>query len=118
MTVFSLLLVLAGIALIVGAKDFAGKVMKGLLVAVLALAMLPCLLDACCCHGIERGGRSPGGSTTGPWSVLILVVLAVAGLIAWRRRSDSARAREALARRHGSPRVRALPPPPPPQDQA
>jgi len=111
MTVLSLLLVLAGISFIIGAKDFAGKVLKGVLGVVLVLAVLPCLLKACCCL-VERDARPTLGAATGGLLIaLLFVTLTVTGYIAWVRRSDSARAREIIARRHGSPRPRALPQP-------
>ncbi len=116
MTALSLLLVLAGIGFIVGAKDFAGKLLKGVLGVVLVLATLPCLLKECCCL-VERNGSTTGDTTRGVWIILLFVVLAVAGYIAWVRRSDSARARESIARRHGSPRPRALPQPRQTHDQ-
>lgn len=119
MTVVSLLLILAGIGFVVGAKDFAGGVLKGAIGAVLVFATLPCLLKACCCNLVERDSRpTEAGMTRGIWIGLVLTVLSVTGFVAWRRRSDAAKAREILARRHGSSRPRALPPPAQPQDRA
>jgi hypothetical protein len=113
---FVILVIIAGVALIVGAKDFAGKVLKGVLGVVLVLATLPCLLRECCCL-VDRKGPTTGDTTGGEWVVLLFVALAVTGYIAWVRRSDSARAREIIARRHGSPRPRALPQPGQTHDQ-
>lgn len=112
MTVLSLLLVFAGIGFIVGSKDFAGNLAKGVLGAVLVLAVVPCLLKACCCVLAENGGSLPLPEwNTGGFSFL-LVALAVTGFVAWRRRSERAKAREIWAKRNGAPRASSLPAPP------
>jgi len=112
--VLAILLVLAGIALIFGAKDSAGKIVKGVLGIVLALAALPCLLKSCSCLVAERENEIPASLAHGLLAIILLAALAIIGLIAWRRRADRARSREIWAKRNGAPRARALPAPPHP----
>jgi hypothetical protein len=110
----ALLLAAAGIALIVGAKDLAGRLAKGVVGIVLVLMAIPCLIQSSVCslHGERADGLA---STLGDLSGLaILVVLAIIGFIAWRRRAERARASELWAKRNGTPRARALPTPPQP----
>jgi hypothetical protein len=108
--VLVVLLVVAGVALVFGAKDIAGQVVKGVLGAALVLAAIPCLVESCTC-------ALPGASASGPplasggLLLLFLIGLAVIGLLAWRRRADRAKARDLWARRHGASRARALPAP-------
>jgi hypothetical protein len=102
----AILLAAAGIALIVGAKDLASRLVKGVIGVVLILTALPCLIESCTCalSGIPTGGPSlPSGR------LFLMAVLAVVGFVAWRRRADRAKARELWARRNGAQRTRALP---------
>jgi len=103
------LLAAAGIALIVGAKDLASQLVKAVIGAVLILTALPCLVQSCACAPL---GESVGGPPLVSGGLFLLVALAVVGFVAWRRRTDRAKARELWARRNGSPRARALPAPP------
>ena len=109
---FALLVMVAGIAFMFGAKDFATRVLKGILGAVLVISVVPCVARSCasCVPGLDGTSLAPAASA---FSMLIVVaVLAVVGFIAWRRRADRAKAREMWARRNGAPRTRALPAPP------
>lgn len=103
------LLTAAGIALVVGAKDLASRLVKAVIGAVLILAALPCLVQSCACALPRASVGSPPLMSGG---LFLLVALAVVGFVAWRRRADRAKARELWARRNGSPRTRALPAPP------
>jgi LPXTG-motif cell wall-anchored protein len=104
----------AGVALIVGAKDVTAQIVKGVVGGVLVIALIPCFIQSCRCHLARLGGSglAPAASVLLP--LLGLVVLALIGFVAWRRRADRAKARELWARRNGSPRARALPAPPRP----
>jgi len=112
--VLAILLMLAGVALIFGAKDSAGKIVKVVLGIVLALAALPCLLKSCSCLITEGESEIPGSLAHGLLAIVLLAALAIIGLIAWRRRAERARAHEIWAKRNGAPRARALPAPPHP----
>jgi len=107
----AILLVVAGLALMFGAKNLAGQIVKGVLGAILVLATVPCLVESCACV-------LSGASTSGPhWAsgglfFLLVITLVVVGFFDWRRRVDRAKARELWARRNGAPRARALPAPP------
>ena len=105
----AMLLAAAGIAVIVGAKDLAGQLGKGVIGAVLILAALPCLIETCTCALPET---SAGGAALASGWLLLVAALAGVGAFAWRRRADRAKARELWARRNGTPRTRALPTPP------
>lgn len=106
-----LILMIAGFALIVGAKNLAGQIVKGVLGAILVLTAVPCLVESCACI-------LSGASTSGPyWAsgglfFLLVIALVVVGFFAWRRRADRAKARELWVRRNGASRARALPAPP------
>jgi NADH:ubiquinone oxidoreductase subunit 6 (subunit J) len=105
----ALLLVLAGFALMFGAKDLAGKIVKITLGVVVMLAVISCAVRSCRCSmsGLEREWSSTASDAV--LAVTLLSALALVGLIAWRRRADHARARELWTRRNGTPRARALP---------
>lgn len=111
-----ILIMVAGVALMFGAKDFASQIAKGVLGAVLALAVIPCLAESCT---RAMPGASAAGSAlaSGGLFLLVAVVLAAIGFLAWRRRADRTKARELWARRNGASRVRALPPPPSPTEE-
>jgi len=108
--VLAILLMVAGVAFMFGAKDLAGQIVKGVLGAILVLAAIPCFIESC-------ARALPGASTSGTpsasdgLSLLLVITLVVVGFFAWRRRTDRAKARELWARRHGAPRARALPAP-------
>jgi hypothetical protein len=112
----ALLLVAAGIALVCGssAKGVAGQLIKGFVGGVLLLTGISFLTRSCVCslHGEGADGLA---SVLGDLSGLaILAVLAIIGFIAWRRKTERARASELWAKRNGTPRARSLPSPPPP----
>jgi hypothetical protein len=108
----AVLLMLAGVAFMVGAKDFAGKIAKGVLGIVLILTAIPCLVQSCACFLPGTGAaKSPSPPTVSRF-LLMMVALVAVGLVAWRRRAERARARELWVRRNGAPRNRALPAPP------
>jgi len=110
----AILLVLAGLALVFGAKDLAGRLAKGALSVVLVLLAIPCVIQSCVCS--LRGKGADGlASAVGNLSGLgIMVALAILGFGAWRRKTERARASELWAKRNGTPRARSLPSPPPP----
>jgi len=113
--VLAICLMIAGVALIFGAKGFAEKLAKGLTGVVLILAGLPCLLRSCSCLLPGIVPRLP--SASGNFLLLaVTAVLVVIGLIAWRRRAERAKARELWLRRNGAARGRALPAPPAERD--
>jgi NADH:ubiquinone oxidoreductase subunit 6 (subunit J) len=103
------LLAAAGIVLIVGAKDLAGRLVKGVIGAVLVLTALPCLVEFC---ARALSGRPNDSLSLAPGGLFLLVALAMIGFVVWRRRADRAKARDLWARRNGAPRTRALPAPP------
>lgn len=110
--VLVLALMVAGIALILGAKQFAGRTAKGIVFVAALAAAVPCALQ--CCGGL-RPERSIGCLRAVLGSIfpaLAMLALALFGLVAWRRRSERAKSRELGQRRHGAARPRALPPPP------
>lgn len=106
---FTILLAAAGIAMIVGAKDLAGRLVKLAIGAVLVLAAFQCLINFC---ASALSGASIGGSPLASAGLFLLAAIVVAGLVAWRRRADRGKSRELWARRNGTPRTRALPAPP------
>jgi hypothetical protein len=113
--VLAICLMIAGVALTIGAKGFAEKLAKGLAGVVLILAVLPCLLRACSCLLPGAAPRLP--SALGDFLLLpVAGILVVVGLIAWRRRAERAKARELWLRRNGAARGRALPAPPAQRD--
>jgi hypothetical protein len=112
----ALLIVLAGIALVVGgnvAKDFAGKLLKGVLGVCLVLAVLPCLVQSCGCL-LRNASPTETSAPAGLLAFLLLVTFVAIGAAVWKLRSFRSRFRDLSVRRHGAPRTRALPPPPPP----
>lgn len=107
------LLMVAGIAVIVGAKGFAANVAKTVAAIALGLALLTCLL-----RPLTDFSWPPemGARVLGHRSALLatgFALLATLGFVAWSRRVERERARELWARRHGSARKRALPAAPP-----
>ena len=105
----ALCLMIAGIALILGAKEFAGKLAKGVVGAILILSALPCLLQSFACllpKAAIHGAPSASGAFV---YVLVVAAFVVVGFVAWRRRADRAKAHELWTRRNGAARARALP---------
>lgn len=111
----AILLMLAGLALIIGAKDLAGEIVKKVVGAVLVLAAIPCFVESCT-SALPKVPASGSSSALGGIFFLLVFTLVVIGFLAWRRRADRAKARELWARRHGAPRARALPAPSSPPD--
>lgn len=112
--IVELLLMAAGIALIVGAKDFAGQLAKGAVGVVLILTIIPCLIQSCVCSLRGEGVDALASALGNLVGLAILGVLAIIGFVAWRRRAERARASELWAKRNGTPRARSLPAPPAP----
>lgn len=110
----ALLLAAAGIALVVGAKDLAGRLAKGVVGVVLVLMAIPCLVQSCVCSLRGEGADGLASALGGLSGFATLAALAIIGFVAWRRRAERARASELWAKRNGTPRARSLPAPPPP----
>lgn len=110
---FALLLAVAGIALIVGAKGIANSLVKAAVGALLLVTALPWLVESCA-YCVPR--RYLGGGIGEHFGALLVVLglmsIGGLGLLCWRRRVERAKEREIWARRNGTPRTRALPSPP------
>ena len=102
------LLVLTGVVFMFD-KDLAGKIAKGILGIVLALAAIDCATRSLMCFALGSEDTSMSLPSTAILTIIMLGVLALVGIIAWRYRAGHAKAREIWARRHGSPRARSLP---------
>ena len=105
----TLLFAAAGIAMIVGAKDLAGRLVKWAIGAILVLFAFRCFINWCEC---ALSGASIGGPPLASAGLFLVAALVAVGLVTWRRRADRAKARELLTRRNGTQRARALPSPP------
>jgi hypothetical protein len=105
----SILLAAVGVAVVVGAKDLAGRLVKWVIGAILILAAFRCLINSCAC---ALSGASIGGSPLASAELFLVAALVAVGLVTWRRRADRTKAREFWARRNGPPRARSLPAPP------
>ena len=110
----AIMLMLVGLAVLVGAKDIAGRLLKVLVGVLLLCIAIPCLLQWCGCL-LQNAGSSEHGAPANAFLVfLLLAALVGIGAIGWKLRAWRARARELAMRRNGAPRTRALPPAPPP----
>ena len=110
----AMLIVLAGIAIVVGgkaAKDFAGKLLKTAVLGVCLALALPCLLQSCRCL-LQNASTTETSSPEGLLVLLLLGALVAIGAAAWKLRGVRSRFRDLSVRRHGAPRTRSLPPPP------
>jgi MYXO-CTERM domain-containing protein len=107
-----LLLMAAGFAFIVGAKSIAGGILKVVLALAVALAAIQQLARCFTCLALSSENTGTSWSYGAIPVIAFLVVLALVGLVAWRRRADRVKARDLWAKRHGTPRTRALPKPP------
>jgi hypothetical protein len=104
-----LLVLLIAFALILGKNDLAERGVKALVGTILVLSFLPGVLASLpgargCAGGADGIGRIVG--------VVLFILLAGVGILAWRLRPFFAKRREADARRWASPRERATPPAP------
>lgn len=107
--ILSLMLLVAGLVFIVGAKDVTAKIVKGVVSGILVLALVPCFIQSCACFLARSGSGDLASGANVLLPLLGLVVLVVIGFVAWRRRADRAKARELWARRNGASRARSLP---------
>jgi hypothetical protein len=111
-----LLLMVAGFAIMVGAKGVAESAARAVAGAALVLAIVPCLVAPLARLGVPAGPHLlPGARAVVP--AMAFMALVVVGFVSWRRRAERERARELWARRHGSSRKRALPAAPPVDDE-
>jgi hypothetical protein len=110
--ILSLSLLVSGLLMIVGARDAAKKIIGGMVMLLVFLALAPCLL--CALASPFQGHAGSGAGDYPLWPVLIFAVFAIAGFALWRRRETRTRVLEQTRRRHGQARKRALPPAPPP----
>jgi hypothetical protein len=108
----ALILLAAGLALVFGAKDLAGRLAKGALGVVLVLLAIPCVIQSCVCSLRGKGADGLASALGDLSGLAFMVALAILGFGAWRRRTERARASELWAKRNGTPRSRALPTPP------
>jgi heme/copper-type cytochrome/quinol oxidase subunit 4 len=110
----AIMLMLVGLAVMVGAKDIASRLAKVIVGAIALCIVIPCLVQwlGCLLHN-----ASSSEQTSMPKDLLmflLLVVFVAIGAAGWKLRAFRSRSRELAMRRHGAPRTRALPPPPPP----
>lgn len=112
----ALVLMIAGIALIAGGKEFAGKVAKGVVGAALILSALPCALQSCEALVPRPEGAALPSPSLGFLALAALGAVTAVGFFAWHRRAERAKARELWQRRNGNSRARALTAPPPAHD--
>ncbi len=104
--VVTLVIVLVGLALVVGKREWGKRLAVVAVGLVLVLSFLPMLLgqiDA----AFGRSGSGVGGTVGDIGAMVVVLLLAGVGLALWRARSLLANRRTAEARRWGSPRDRA-----------
>jgi hypothetical protein len=111
----ALLIVLVGIAIIVGKDDVAMKLAKALVGLVLVLSFAPGLIMSVDSRLPSAGCRGTGALSEAASVVAIAVLLSGVGLALWKARGLLAKRKEDAARRWASPRDRAAPPPPLPE---
>lgn len=104
-----LLVLCAGIAVLVGAKNLAQGLIRGAVVVALVATVLPFLAQSCTGVATRMNFGRNGWSFTGLSTILGLAALGIVGLALWRLRTSRERLREAWQRRHGSPQSRSLP---------
>lgn len=109
----ALLIVLVGIAIIVGKDDVAMKLAKALVGLVLVLSFAPGLIARVDLGSLSSGCHGTGALSEAASVAAIAVLLSGIGLALWKARGLFAKRRDETARRWGSPRDRAAPPPPP-----
>ena len=105
MIALELVMAIAGLCYVLGARETALNLLKDVGVSVVLLAVLPCVLASF--HGDEADPT--GGALL---LVFAFAFLAVVGYIAWKRRASRQKAAESWRKRHLHPRRRALPRPP------
>src|SRR5579883_951465 len=104
----ALLVVLVGLAVVVGAKGLAHKLAH--LAGALLVAWL--ILDALL-HALPRSGLSIGQvPAVAGWPLGVVLTLVALGALLWHRRGHAGQGPDSRSRLHGRPRQRALPPPP------
>lgn len=108
----ALLIVLVGIAIIVGKDDVAMKLAKVLVGLVLVLSFAPGLIASAGSGSWSSGCHGTGALSEAASVAAIAVLLSGVGLALWKTRGLFAKRRDEAARRWGSPRDRAAPPPP------
>lgn len=109
----AVLIVLVGIAIIVGKDDVAMKLAKALVGLVLVLSFAPGLIARADLGALSSGCHGTGALSEAASVAAIAVALSGIGLALWKARGFLAKRREEAARRWSSPRDRAAPPPPP-----
>jgi hypothetical protein len=110
----AIMLMLVGLAVLVGAKDIAGRLFKAIGVVIALCVAVSMLVRWLGCF-LQNAGSTEHESTPKAFLVFLLLAAIVGvGLAGWKLRAFRARSRELAMRRHGAPRTRALPPPPPP----
>ena len=112
----TLLIVVIGIAIMLGKDDFAKKLTHALVGLVLVLSFAPGLIASVNSELPSLGCQELGAVSGYASSAVLVVLLAGVGLALWRARGLFAKRKEAAARRWGSPRDRSAPPPPPADD--
>ena len=112
--ILSLMLLVVGVAMIVGARETAKKIGLGILGATIGLSLARCLV--CWLAGAQPGVAGPASAMGWFWPVVVLVLIAV-GALAWKARAFRQRRLDDVRRRQTHPRRLApLPPPTPSLD--
>jgi len=109
----TIMLMLLGLAVMVSAKDIAGRMVKVFIGVLLLCVLIPCLLQWCGCLLQNAGSLEHGAPPKALLVFLLLAALVGVGVAGWKLRAFRSRSRDLAMRRHGAPRTRALPPPPP-----
>jgi len=107
--VINILLIVAGLCVIFGARGLAEKVLRTVAGLVLVVTLLPGVL-------LGLSGPTPfvlpAGRTVTMIVAAIVLCLVAIGAVAWRTRAYFARRRQEARGRSAAPRERALPAPP------
>jgi hypothetical protein len=109
----AILLMLVGLAIMVGAKDTAGRLFKAIGVVIALCVAVPMLVRWLGCLLQNASNTEHESMPKALLVFLLLAALAALGAMCWKLRAFRARSRDLAMRRHGAPRTRALPPPPP-----
>ena len=96
-----LMLLVAGLALIVGARETAKKIGLGILGAIIGLSLARCLV--CWLAGAQPGAAGPASTSSWFWPVVVLVLMAV-GAVAWKARAFRQRRLDDVRRKQMHPR--------------
>ena len=108
----AILVVLVGVAIMVGKDDFAMKLAKALVGLVLVLSFAPGVIASLDAGASQHGCPSAGALSDVAGIAVLAVALAGIGLALWKARGLFAKRRDDAARRSSSPRDRVAPPPP------